>query len=451
MNEVDQSKLKLSQQFPPMSATGVLKTSSNNFEETTLHVQPSSSSEQTLTGTEPVITVTNTAETPALQETLTKLMSRVNQMETAFVQMQTSATALNAVPNLYPQYFQIPQIPQIPGLNVNPTVFPSSVETEQNSVHFEQDQISLHPQDLLPEHVEERPHEDSESSSCQTAESSGDRHQKISDLFSDKSESSSSSQKRKKKSEEDDLQLHEEIIDNIIGERQTKQNNGPAILKKLAVGVKKFWTEDSKNNKLLKDYKQNLLIPENCEFVKVPLLNDDILKNKNIHYYYKRNDKKYSDMQQYIVQASTAIINIANECLEADKSNKIVESKVLVSKAADALTIMGKVNSMITNERKTRLKPALSESYQSLCDQDFSESMYLLGDDLPEEMKKARSRHVMEASISKRQKTSPSSQVQKRRPTESLNWQGRKKNHQGPTSHMSRPHRNNSHRFQKKN
>ena len=57
------------------------------------------------------------------------------------------------------------------------------------------------------------------------------------------------------------------------------------------------------------------------------------------------------------------VINIANSSLDADKSNKIVESRALIKKAADAITIMRKLNTMLTNERKTRLKPALSESY----------------------------------------------------------------------------------------
>ena len=79
---------------------------------------------------------------------------------------------------------------------------------------------------------------------------------------------------------------------------------------------------------------------------------------------------------------------------------------------------MGKLNTMLTNERKTRLKPALSESYQSLCDQDFSQSVYLLGGDLPEELRKAKSRYFLEATISKRQKTSLGST--KKRPSTSI-------------------------------
>ena len=82
-------------------------------------------------------------------------------------------------------------------------------------------------------------------------------------------------------------------------------------------------------------------------------------------------------MQQLLTQVCTAVINTADNCLEAGKSNKIVESKALVTRAGDAVTIMGKLNTMLTNKRKTRLKTALSESYQSLYDQDFSQCQYI--------------------------------------------------------------------------
>ena len=46
-----------------------------------------------------------------------------------------------------------------------------------------------------------------------------------------------------------------------------------------------------------------------------------------------------------LTQACTSVIkNIVNNCLETDNSKKIVESRALVTKAADAITIMGKLN-----------------------------------------------------------------------------------------------------------
>ena len=48
---------------------------------------------------------------------------------------------------------------------------------------------------------------------------------------------------------------------------------------------------------------------------------------------------------------------IVNNCLATDKSNEIVDSKVLITKAADAITIIGKLNTMLS---ATGLKPTTS-------------------------------------------------------------------------------------------
>ena len=60
---------------------------------------------------------------------------------------------------------------------------------------------------------------------------------------------------------------------------KTKQNTISGIISNLAVGIKKIWTEDSKNDSLFKGYKDQLAVPENCVYIKVPFLYD-ILKNR---------------------------------------------------------------------------------------------------------------------------------------------------------------------------
>ena len=56
-------------------------------------------------------------------------------------------------------------------------------------------------------------------------------------------------------SEDANPQLHQEIIDTIIGVRQTRQNSGTGIMSTVAVGIKKFWAVASKDNSILKVYK----------------------------------------------------------------------------------------------------------------------------------------------------------------------------------------------------
>ena len=123
-------------------------------------------------------------------------MSRMTQMENTKSQMQANVP----VPNL--QYFQLPN------LSSNSAV-PSAAETTPNSVHFEQDQISLHPWELLPEHVGDLVNQENfDPSACQVVtELNGDkdRQQKIFELF-DQSLVSSSHQGNKRTTVEDMFQ-----------------------------------------------------------------------------------------------------------------------------------------------------------------------------------------------------------------------------------------------------
>ena len=95
------------------------------------------------------------SETPTFQENLEKMMSRMTQMENNLSQVEVNVP----VPNL--QYFQLPN------LSSNQAV-PPAEETIPNSVRFEQDQISLHRRELLPEHVGDLDNQENfDLSSCQ--------------------------------------------------------------------------------------------------------------------------------------------------------------------------------------------------------------------------------------------------------------------------------------------
>ena len=178
----------------------------------------------------------------------------------------------------------------------------------------------------------------------------------------------------------------------------------------------------------------------------VPTLNEETVKNKNIHHYYKRNDKRWFDLQNIVLKATSSLVEIANLCLEADNKNEVVHSKDVAVKVIDAITLLGKASNQMAFERKERLKNALLEDYKTICEQDHSDPKQLLGNDLADNVKKAKATHSMNQSISnKRLRLSSSSP---RNPTSfylsnskasasasathSLNFQGRKKNFQHP-------------------
>ena len=138
------------------------------------------------------------------------------------------------------------------------------------------------------------------------------------------------------------------------------------------------------------------------------------------------------------------MVEIANLCLEADNKNEVIDSKGkdVVVKTIDAITLLGKANHQMTFERKEILKNALSEDYKTICEQDHSDSKQLLGDDLADNVKKAKATHSMNQSISNkrlrlsssspRNPTSLHSSNSKASASHSLNFQGRKKKFQRP-------------------
>ena len=86
----------------------------------------------------------------------------------------------------------------------------------------------------------------------------------------------------------------------------------------------------------------------------VPTLNKEMIKNESIHHYYKRNEKRWFDLQNIVLQATSAVVEIANLCLEFDNKNEMIQSKDVVVKAIDTITLLGKANHQMTFERKER-------------------------------------------------------------------------------------------------
>ena len=100
---------------------------------------------------------------------------------------------------------------------------------------------------------------------------------------------------------------------------------------------------------------------------------------------------------------------IANLCLEVDNKNEVIHSKDVVVKVIDATTPLGKANHQMIFERNERLKNALLEDYKTICEQGHSDSKQLLGDDLADNVKKAKAAHSMNQSISNKRLRLPSS------------------------------------------
>ena len=86
----------------------------------------------------------------------------------------------------------------------------------------------------------------------------------------------------------------------------------------------------------------------------VPISNEEIVKNKNknIHAYYKRNDKRWFDLQNVVLETSNAVIEWTNICILAKTKNEMIQSKRLVVKAIDIVTMLDRANRQMNFEQE---------------------------------------------------------------------------------------------------
>ena len=127
----------------------------------------------------------------------------------------------------------------------------------------------------------------------------------------------------------------------------------------LAEVAKRYWEEESRKSLVVSKIAERLLIPNNCEFVRVPKLNEAVAQNRKILPYHKRVDRRLSDIQKSISLATSAILQIANETLKCQKeSESSLDHKKVVSTTIDAISFMAKATHSLSAERRDRLKPA---------------------------------------------------------------------------------------------
>ena len=98
-----------------------------------------------------------------------------------------------------------------------------------------------------------------------------------------------STNSKRKLDDENNLNVGNEIIDQIVTKKESPQEYGPPILKNLASTVTKCCQTEARNKQRIKKLKNEYLVASNCPKFDIPTLNEEIIKNKNIHHYYERN------------------------------------------------------------------------------------------------------------------------------------------------------------------
>ena len=164
-----------------------------------------------------------------------------------------------------------------------------------------------------------------------------------------------STRSKGKLDDKNDLNVGNETINQILAENESPEAYVLPVLENLNSAVTKFWKTS-------------------CPKFYVPTLNEEITKNKNIYHYYKRNDKRWFDLQNIVLKATSAVVEITNLCLEGDSKNEVIHSKDVVVKSIDVITLLDKTKHKMTFERNEKLKML----YQKIIKPSVSKTILIL-------------------------------------------------------------------------
>ena len=122
-------------------------------------------------------------------------------------------------------------------------------------------------------------------------------------------------------------------------------------------------------------------VPQNCEFLRVRLINSKLWNSESLQDSYRDNDKLMYKNQKLITKPMLPIVQIMNSCLEKNDS---VNNR-LFDLASDGFSMMAYVHKDQSNIRL--LKPAVSKPYHKLCNALAPVTENLFGDGLHKQIK----------------------------------------------------------------
>ena len=92
----------------------------------------------------------------------------------------------------------------------------------------------------------------------------------------------------------------------------SEEEVGPAISGRLTEVAHKYWADKAKKPTVVSKIMEWLKVPSNCTFLRVPVLNEAVARNRRILPFHKRADKWLSDIQKPLTFAMTAVLKMAD-------------------------------------------------------------------------------------------------------------------------------------------
>ena len=167
-----------------------------------------------------------------------------------------------------------------------------------------------------------------------------------------------------------------------IDDESNEEEYGPKISDPLAQRVEGKWQTKLTSGKV-KEKSQNLLTPENCMKLSVPLTNKEIWSQ--LSNFQKKSDLRIINMQKNIHKASVALGRVTDGLLQAN-----CNIKETIKRNLDAISLLGHVSQDLSSLRRQKLKPALHPKCAGLCDLEYTDTKQLFEEDISKSLVKAK-------------------------------------------------------------
>ena len=169
-------------------------------------------------------------------------------------------------------------------------------------------------------------------------------------------------------------------LDNLFSE---KLDRGPPSNHNLAKSLNRGIGNDFSMGSVL-DFAEFYKRPDNCDFLCVQKLNEELFFEESINSKFKKNDGVLQKTQLLLTKGMITLFQLKDKLLKKIDTNH--ESEIF-DLATDSLQLLAYTHKDISNVRWKFLKPAVAQKYKRLCSAHVPLSSYLLGDDLDKQLK----------------------------------------------------------------
>lgn len=160
-----------------------------------------------------------------------------------------------------------------------------------------------------------------------------------------------------------------------------KLDQGPRVNENLANAVNKGISNTFSIKSVL-EFAENYKQPENCEFLRVPKLNEELYFEDSIASRFKKNDSVLQKTQLLLTKGMTPLVKLMDKLLANEEGDGEI-----FDLATDSLQLLAYTHRDISYVRRKFLKPAVAKKYKRLCSANIPLTANLLGDELDKQLK----------------------------------------------------------------